>query len=462
MTLRLKEVPIPKTGNPFENCKLDRKKYAIVLNQIIETYSDGFVLSLNNKWGEGKTTFIKMWRIHLGNNGFKTIYFNAWEHDFNNDPLTAILSELKTLEIYDKNKYESLIKRGAKITASLVPILMGALAEKYIDTISIKEAFKTLSEEAADIFEEEVNEYANKKKNLEDFKKDLELYVSKIEKKPLVFFIDELDRCNPKYAVELLEVVKHFFSVPGIVFVVSIDKEQLSNSIKGYFGSENLNTEEYLRRFFDLEYSIPKPDITLVINWMLEKYNFKQLDKIISKDDNEFLKELSIGYLNKVNLPIRLIEKLFLQIRLAIATIKPKHGVFAEQLFILMLIKFFDQNLYFEIKNKSLETKDFVKSLSKFISFNDTVKTKFSLVEIEARFAFLYSNNFKDELYNQDLIKEIPNSRAYELQYEPQFDNSENFNFSLERINEYRRNIFSRYNLDYLIQKIELLEPLQA
>jgi hypothetical protein len=53
-------IPIEKDKDPFENCKLDRKKYAISLNEIIDFYSNGFVMAVNNKWGTGKTTFIKM------------------------------------------------------------------------------------------------------------------------------------------------------------------------------------------------------------------------------------------------------------------------------------------------------------------------------------------------------------------------------------------------------------------
>lgn len=83
-SLRTKEIKAT-AGDPFEYCQLGRKKYAEILTSIIETYNDGFVLGLNNKWGEGKTTFIRMWRLYLGqpDRGFKTLYFNAWEHDFN-------------------------------------------------------------------------------------------------------------------------------------------------------------------------------------------------------------------------------------------------------------------------------------------------------------------------------------------------------------------------------------------
>lgn len=44
--------------DPFSNCKLDRQQFAKVLTSIVDTYADGFVLSINKKWGTGKTTFV--------------------------------------------------------------------------------------------------------------------------------------------------------------------------------------------------------------------------------------------------------------------------------------------------------------------------------------------------------------------------------------------------------------------
>ena len=73
------------------------------MTEIVELYSDGFVLAINNEWGTGKTTFVKMWKQYLENNDFKTVYFNAWENDFDSNPLVAIMSELKPL-INTKNK----------------------------------------------------------------------------------------------------------------------------------------------------------------------------------------------------------------------------------------------------------------------------------------------------------------------------------------------------------------------
>jgi len=69
-------IPKLKNENPFQNCKLGRDIHAMNLTQIVKSFPDGFVLSINNEWGAGKTTFVKMWQQYLSNNGFKTVYFN--------------------------------------------------------------------------------------------------------------------------------------------------------------------------------------------------------------------------------------------------------------------------------------------------------------------------------------------------------------------------------------------------
>jgi ABC-type dipeptide/oligopeptide/nickel transport system ATPase subunit len=95
MKIKHQELEIPQ-DSPFQHCKLDRKKYALILTDIVNTYSDGFVLAINNEWGTGKTTFVKMWQQYLNIESFQTVYFNAWENDFDSNPLVPIMSELKT------------------------------------------------------------------------------------------------------------------------------------------------------------------------------------------------------------------------------------------------------------------------------------------------------------------------------------------------------------------------------
>ena len=84
------------------------------------------------------------------------------------------------------------------------------------------------------------------------FKIDMGLLLKEIGKEkelPLFILIDELDRCRPNYAIELLENIKHIFDIPGIVFIVATDSKQLSHSINAVYGSK-FASEKYLKRFF--------------------------------------------------------------------------------------------------------------------------------------------------------------------------------------------------------------------
>lgn len=103
MKIRHNDIQINE-ADPFLNCKLGRKQYALILTDIVKNFNDGFVLAIDNKWGTGKTTFVKMWKQHLDNNDYKTLYFNAWENDFEQDILVTLISELKNLKTTKFNK----------------------------------------------------------------------------------------------------------------------------------------------------------------------------------------------------------------------------------------------------------------------------------------------------------------------------------------------------------------------
>ena len=76
--------------------------------------------------------------------------------------------------------------------------------------------------------------------------------------RPMVFIIDELDRCRPTFAIELLERVKHIFDVPNMVFAFGINRDELCSSLQSIYG--NIDADVYLRRFFDMEFTLPQAD----------------------------------------------------------------------------------------------------------------------------------------------------------------------------------------------------------
>ena len=72
----------------------------------------------------------------------------------------------------------------------------------------------------------------------------------------LLIIVDELDRCNPSFAIKLLERIKHYFDNDRVTFLFSVNLAELQISIRKYYGEE-FNASRYLERFFDIRIPLP-------------------------------------------------------------------------------------------------------------------------------------------------------------------------------------------------------------
>ena len=396
---------IPNEEKPFDQCRLDREPFARILTEIVNTYADGFVMAINNKWGTGKTTFVKMWQQQLKKEDFKTVYFNAWENDFENNPLVAIMSELETL-LNDKNEkiFKSVLQKGAILIRNIAPSLAKALIKKYafdVDDVVVG-AVESATKASTEILEGEIKEYISKKKSIGEFRKELENFVkTKETEKPLVFIIDELDRCRPNYSVEVLEQIKHFFSVEGIVFVLSIDKSHLASAVKGFYGSDQINTDEYLRRFIDLEYSIPQPSSKKYSSYLFQYYSFNDFFSSSERrtfhqfqNDADSLLTMAELLFTKSNATLRQQEKIFGQTRLILQTFLPNQYTFPHLLFLLIYIKTMNNEVYSKIERKLFSIQQLAEFFEDVLLSDSNNFYSLNTVYIEAIFLHFY-NNYK-------------------------------------------------------------------
>src|SRR5690606_14014056 len=165
-------------------------------------------------------------------------------------PLTALMGELKTLtKTGAELKFKDTLKHAAVLTKNIAPLVVKAVADRYVDTNKVTDIIVGVTKGLSEVFEHEVQEYAKKKKSISDFKQSLSKFIENSSGgKPLIFFVDELDRCRPNYAVSILEQIKHFFSVPNIVFVLSIDKGQLGGARSEEHTSELQSRENLVCR----------------------------------------------------------------------------------------------------------------------------------------------------------------------------------------------------------------------
>ncbi len=234
--------------------KFQRKAYADRLSTVIRNFSplydEAFVLSLNAKYGAGKTTFLKMWQSQLEAEGHKVIYINAWETDFDNEPLIPIISAL--LDNIDTGKGFKKLKGALQGTLGAAALASNNLVSHAIG-LNINEMAKEIETnlKASDIQavgKDLYREYSFKKSAYQSLRGELEKYVASIEIKPLIIFVDELDRVRPDYSVRFLEAIKHIFALHGICFVLAVDR-QLEASV--------MPVSEFCQYFKSLDYNHP-------------------------------------------------------------------------------------------------------------------------------------------------------------------------------------------------------------
>lgn len=244
--------------------RLDRARYAEFLTKYLaaEGKQRNYVLNLNAEWGAGKTWFIKRWYMELKAH-YPTVYIDAWQQDFSDDPLLTVISS-----IIDQLKM--IAGKENPIPEGMRQRLLGLF--KVGGKLALKAAIKKagLEDEDFSLEGEEANQLvdalcSNQKERYESIrylKNEIRQWVegavglSEGERDyPAFILIDELDRCRPSYAVEMLETIKHIFDIPGVVFVLATDTEQLQHAIKVIYG-DGFDAESYLGRFFHRRFTL--------------------------------------------------------------------------------------------------------------------------------------------------------------------------------------------------------------
>lgn len=264
-------MPDQLTRQPF----LDLLK-SVIANQTVN--KTGYSIAIDGEWGCGKTWVVKELENQLNNQlndnkkkKYLVFHYNAWENDFYEEPLEALLSviiqELNIL-INKKSIFESVVDELIKETISDLVILISGIV-KAVTKIDIEESIKSKQSLVTRIKQgTKITDSINTMLPLQNALNEVRCSLTGLSKQiPVILVIDELDRCLPEYTIKVLERLHHICNETPIITIMAIEKTQIADSICKVFG-KNLNDAQkkdfanhYLQKFIDITIPLNKGKI---------------------------------------------------------------------------------------------------------------------------------------------------------------------------------------------------------
>ena len=283
-------------ADPYKMDWLDRKEWVQKLAADVHN-SVGGVLGLRGGVGTGKTTLMRMLEAELKTMGKRTVYVDLWKSDFVDSAFVALTAGV--LEGLPEAGREEVLREGNRLATQFAqwkePLrnllktgyaagersmemdgtseLVGMGVDAVIETTDTVLRGKKGSRDTTRTDEERLREYDGRRierytetlRRMEAFRDTLMRATEFNENEQgMVLLIDELDRCRPSYAVEVLEIAKHLFQIPNIVFVIAFNPRALQASMQHAYGQQ-FPAREYLDRFFDLAIDISSGNVAQYI-----------------------------------------------------------------------------------------------------------------------------------------------------------------------------------------------------
>lgn len=245
--------------DPFANDRLSRQKQVEGFCHMLMGIEGHAAVLLDGPWGSGKTAFARMSAAYLQSQEVRVVEFNAWRQAHTDNPLVDLVSAISA-QVNDettKKMVEAALKIGVRALVAVVKAVTSGVVDlsdlEFDRDGGLMAPWEEIEEES------------------ERFKGHLEEAASEAGGR-MVVLIDELDRCHPSYALNLLSVVKHLFDVDGVVVVLAINRSELVHSVQSIYGPK-FNADRYLRRFADLHAQLlppSKPDLASFLNELLQ------------------------------------------------------------------------------------------------------------------------------------------------------------------------------------------------
>jgi len=267
---------------PAENPGMGFEDYVEALAQVIRHSSPRFAVGVFAQWGGGKTTVMKAVEKRLDtDHDIIPIWFNAWRYEREEHLIIPMLDVLReTLATWSPPKGEEAVggekatlirtlARSARALAAGLSIkagLPGALEASWEATKAIDDWQRNQPDAGngnrSDDGPQSVYHasFAALERASRDFLGD--------GQRRFVVFIDDLDRCLPHAALQVLESMKLFFDLRGFVFVVGLDRTVIERAVQikypaspetasGPGAPSYVSGTDYVKKIFQVQFNLP-------------------------------------------------------------------------------------------------------------------------------------------------------------------------------------------------------------
>lgn len=302
---RLESEPTPEAiAASIESDAAGRNDELVDFIKILDTVEGPFNLFLDAPWGDGKTFFVRSIeevlkalnpqitpsdemdprltpvteRLSDIETPYLPFYFNAWENDFADDPVSALFANMSVaFDAVGMTKEHSAKKALGTIVDAAIAV---APIPTPVATIA-KGATEALIDASNAIAGESLIEAYEKRSKLRSLIDVLATKSTLEVANKLVIIIDELDRCRPDFAVRLLEQTKSLFQSENIIVVISADSAQLAHATAGLYGP-GYDSQRFLERFYDLRLQLEPSDPYKVVEGHRHEPNTHKYDLMVS------------------------------------------------------------------------------------------------------------------------------------------------------------------------------------
>lgn len=287
---------------------LDRDQRALDFCEALAAATDASLILVNGEWGAGKTFFLDRCaeilrsvhdpKPHL-------VEFNAWRQSHFKDPLLD-LTHCLTARL-DETRSRSLREVAAAVARNMAINVNDEVARRTLGLLDLNH----LRQESENRWEDAENE-------LQAFRQRLSEEASR---RQIILLIDEVDRCVPSHALQIIETARHVFCVEGVQLVIAVNQDSLEHSIRDTYRS-SYDAERYLRRFIDTTYQLPDPPANVVAGYINERLSETgRLPSELFDSSCQASKLLSLAILSParsirdVDIAVRLMQQVLADIR---------------------------------------------------------------------------------------------------------------------------------------------------